>query len=89
MRPARRVGAGALADTGDVTLARRHHQRRRSTDAASCGHSLHLYIADDRDSLGDPKGNHMPATLTILNFPVNDLGSAADRPAARGIRFGR
>lgn len=31
----------------------------------------------------------MPATLTILNFPVNDLGSAADRPAARGIRFGR
>jgi hypothetical protein len=68
---------------------RRHHQRRRSTDAASCRHSLHLYIADDRDILGYPKENHILATFTILNFPVDDIGSAVDRPAARGIRFGR
>jgi catechol 2,3-dioxygenase-like lactoylglutathione lyase family enzyme len=48
---------------------------------------LHLHIAGDRDTLVYPKQDHTPATYTILNFPVDDIDSAVDQLAARGIRF--
>jgi len=48
---------------------------------------LHLHIAGDRDTLIYPKQDHTPATFTILNFPVEDINSAVDQLAARGIRF--
>ena len=31
----------------------------------------------------------MPATYTILNFPVDDIDAAVDALAARGVRFER
>ena len=48
---------------------------------------LYLHIAGDRDTLIYPKEDHTPATFTILNFPVEDIDSAVDQLAARGIRF--
>ena len=37
-----------------------------------------------------PKGEaHVPATFTILNFPVDDLEAAVDALAAKGVRFER
>ncbi len=49
---------------------------------------LHLHIVGDRDTLIYPKGeDHIPATFTILNFPVDDIESAVDALAARGVRF--
>jgi predicted enzyme related to lactoylglutathione lyase len=34
-----------------------------------------------------PKPNHVPATFTILNFPVNDVEKAVDELTARGVKF--
>jgi hypothetical protein len=34
-----------------------------------------------------PKDNHVPATFTILNFPVADIEQAVDALTARGVRF--
>lgn len=34
-----------------------------------------------------PKPNHMPATFTVLNFPVNDIDTAVDELTKRGVRF--
>ncbi len=34
-----------------------------------------------------PKPNHVPATFTVLNFPVNDIEKAVDELTARGIKF--
>jgi catechol 2,3-dioxygenase-like lactoylglutathione lyase family enzyme len=34
-----------------------------------------------------PKPNHTPATFTILNFPVDDVDTAVDELAKRGVRF--
>jgi catechol 2,3-dioxygenase-like lactoylglutathione lyase family enzyme len=35
-----------------------------------------------------PKGDaHVPATFTILNFPVDDIEAAVDALAAKGVRF--
>jgi predicted enzyme related to lactoylglutathione lyase len=46
-----------------------------------------LHLAGDRDTLVYQKPDHMPATYTILNFPVDDIDKAVDELAARGVRF--
>jgi len=33
------------------------------------------------------KENHVPATFTILNFPVKDVEAAVDELSTRGVRF--
>jgi catechol 2,3-dioxygenase-like lactoylglutathione lyase family enzyme len=50
---------------------------------------LWLHVAGDRDTLVYPKGDHTPATYTILNFPVDDIDRAVDELVARGVRFER
>jgi catechol 2,3-dioxygenase-like lactoylglutathione lyase family enzyme len=46
---------------------------------------LTLHIAGARPILVYPKDNHEPATFTILNFPVDDIESAVDELASRGV----
>jgi predicted enzyme related to lactoylglutathione lyase len=48
---------------------------------------LQLHLAGDRDTLVYPKSNHVPATFTILNFPVPDIEAAVDELVARGVQF--
>ena len=49
---------------------------------------LTLHIAGDRDTIVYPKGpDHVPATFTILNFPVPDIESAVDELTERGVKF--
>ncbi len=50
---------------------------------------LRLHIAGGTDIIVYPKADHTPATFTILNFPVDDVESAVDQLAERGIRFER
>jgi catechol 2,3-dioxygenase-like lactoylglutathione lyase family enzyme len=50
---------------------------------------LTLHVAGGRDILVYPKGDHTPATYTILNFPVADIEAAVDELAGKGVRFQR
>jgi catechol 2,3-dioxygenase-like lactoylglutathione lyase family enzyme len=50
---------------------------------------LSLHLAGDRDTLVYPKPDHTPADYTILNFPVDDIETAVEELAARGVRFER
>jgi catechol 2,3-dioxygenase-like lactoylglutathione lyase family enzyme len=50
---------------------------------------LTLHLAGDRDTLVYPKPDHVPATYTILNFPVDDVEAAVDQLRERGVRFER
>ncbi len=50
---------------------------------------LRLHIAGGTDIIVYPKADHTPATFTILNFPVDDVESAVDQLAERGVRFER
>ena len=43
------------------------------------GHTLYLY----------EKGNHQPATFTVLNFVVEDIDTAVDELVGRGVTFER
>lgn len=48
---------------------------------------LRLHIAGGRDILVYPKPDHTPANYTILNFPVEDVESAVDALAAKGVEI--
>jgi predicted enzyme related to lactoylglutathione lyase len=48
-----------------------------------------LHLAGDRDTFVYRKPDFVPATYTILNFPVDDVDKAVDELSERGIRFER
>ena len=48
--------------------------------------TLHL-AGGERPTLVYPKPDHVPATYTILNFPVDDVDAVVDELTARGVRF--
>jgi predicted enzyme related to lactoylglutathione lyase len=48
---------------------------------------LTLHIAGDRDTVVYPKADHVPASFTILNFPVDNIETAVDTLVARGVQF--
>ncbi|GGS79028.1 VOC family protein [Nonomuraea spiralis] len=50
---------------------------------------LTLHIAGGTNILIYPKPDHVPATFTILNFPVENIDKAVDELTARGVRFQR
>ena len=64
------------------------------------GETLGLNVTDEMDALAlhlggggnvflYPKENHVPATFTVLNFPVADVEEAVDRLTAAGVTFER
>lgn len=48
-----------------------------------------LKLAGDRDVIVYVKGDYVPATYTVLNFPVGDVEAAVDELARRGVSFER
>ena len=48
---------------------------------------LHLHLGGGGTVLVYPKENHVPATFTILNFPVENVEEAVDRLTSAGVRF--
>ena len=49
--------------------------------------NIWLHIAGGANILIYPKSNHVPATFTILNFPVDDVEKAVDALTALGVAF--
>ena len=50
------------------------------------GETLGLEVSEEY-VLVYPKDNHVPATFTILNFPVDDIERAVDDLTAAGVPF--
>jgi catechol 2,3-dioxygenase-like lactoylglutathione lyase family enzyme len=48
---------------------------------------LTLHLAGGNNVLIYPKPDHVPATFTVLNFPVDDVDLAVDELSKRGVRF--
>ena len=48
---------------------------------------LSLHLAGGANVLIYPKADHVPATFTVLNFPVEDVDQAVDELSKRGVRF--
>ena len=50
---------------------------------------LGLHLAGGGEVFIYPKDDHVPATFTVLNFPVDDVEAAVDRLTEAGVRFER
>ena len=48
---------------------------------------LTLHLTGGNSVLIYPKPNHVPATFTVLNFPVDDVDLAVEELGKRGVRF--
>ena len=73
----------------DVPAARRFYEGTLGLKVSEDNGLLKLHLAGDRDVIAYPKDDHVPATFTILNFPVEDIEEAVDELAERGVRFER
>jgi catechol 2,3-dioxygenase-like lactoylglutathione lyase family enzyme len=73
----------------DVPKARAFYAETLGLRVSEADGMLTLHLAGDRDTLVYPKRDHVPATFTILNFPVPDVDRAVEGLVARGVRFER
>jgi catechol 2,3-dioxygenase-like lactoylglutathione lyase family enzyme len=61
----------------------------RVEQSADMGGLLTLRLGGGTYVLVYPKPDHVPATFTVLNFPVADVGATVRELAARGVTFER
>jgi predicted enzyme related to lactoylglutathione lyase len=48
---------------------------------------LWLHLAGGNKIMVYPKPNHVPATFTILNFPVDNIEQTVDELTSKGVKF--
>ena len=73
----------------DIPAARKFYTETLGLRVTEENGMLTLHIAGGTEILVYPKDNHEPATFTILNFPVRDVGAAVAELTSRGVRFER
>ena len=76
----------------DVEAARRFYTDvlgLRVEQNTEMGGLLTLHLGGDTNVLVYPRPNHEPASYTVLNFPVADVGAAVRELTGRGVRFER
>lgn len=71
----------------DIAVAKRFYGETLGLDVAEIPAGLTLTIAGGNGTLIYLKDDHQPATYTILNFPVDDIDTAAEALIARGVSF--
>lgn len=73
--------------TNDLQKAREFYGQTLGLDVSEANGLLQLHLAGGTNVLVYPKPNHIPATFTILNFPVENIEQAVDELTRRGVRF--
>jgi catechol 2,3-dioxygenase-like lactoylglutathione lyase family enzyme len=71
----------------DVAAAKRFYGDTLGLDVTEDHGMLQVHLATGGTVLVYPKPNHEPASFTILNFPVDDVGKAVGDLKAQGVRF--
>jgi catechol 2,3-dioxygenase-like lactoylglutathione lyase family enzyme len=73
----------------DIEQAQRFYGETLGLETSVDHGLLTLHLAGDRPTLAYPKPDFVPATYTILNFPVDDIETAVDELVARGVQIER
>ena len=71
----------------DLEAARKFYGETLGLDVDQGPQGLRLKIAGGNPTFVYSKPNHVPATYTILNFPVDDIDRAVDQLIAAGVKF--
>ncbi|WP_436759669.1 VOC family protein [Streptosporangium sp. V21-05] len=73
----------------DVETARGFYAETLGLEVSERNGMLTLHLAGGGNVLVYPKPGHVPASYTILNFPVDDIDAAVDGLVGRGVVFER
>jgi catechol 2,3-dioxygenase-like lactoylglutathione lyase family enzyme len=71
----------------DIPKAKEFYSRVLGLDVTEDNGMLNLSIGADKTVLVYPKEDHVPATYTTLNFPVEDIDKAVDELGRAGVQF--
>jgi len=71
----------------DISEAREFYSKTLGLEVSEIYGMLLLQIAGGSKVLIYPKPDHVPATFTVLNFPVDNTVEAVDELTRRGVRF--
>jgi len=71
----------------DVAEAKEFYAKTLQLNVSESHGLLTLHLAGGNNVLIYPKPNHIPATFTVLNFPVSDVDLAVDELKKHGVRF--
>jgi len=71
----------------DIQKAKEFYGRTLGVDVSESNGLLTLNLSGGHKVLIYPKPNHVPATFTVLNFPVPSVDRAVDELTKRGVRF--
>ena len=71
----------------DLAAAKKFYGQTLGLEVEEASGALQLKIAGGNPIYVYPKADHVPATYTILNFPVDDIDKAVDDLTAKGIKF--
>jgi catechol 2,3-dioxygenase-like lactoylglutathione lyase family enzyme len=72
---------------GDIQKAKEFYGKTLELKVSESNGLLTLHLAGGNNVLIYPKPNHVPATFTVLNFPVGDIDLAVDELRKRGVQF--
>ncbi len=71
----------------DLQKAKEFYGQTLGLDVSEAHGLLTLHLAGGTNVLMYPKENHIPATFTILNFPVANIEQTVDDLTSRGVHF--
>jgi len=72
---------------GDIPKVKEFYAGTLGLEVSESHGVLTLRFAGGHNVIIYPKPNHVPATFTVLNFPVGDVDLAVDELKKRGVRF--
>src|SRR5687768_9659835 len=73
----------------DVEAAKAFYQGTLGLNVTEQQEGLGINLATGGSVFLYPKGDHQPATFTVLNFMVDDIGAAVDELTAQGVTMER
>jgi hypothetical protein len=71
----------------DIPKAKEFYAGTLGLDVSESHGVLTLHLAGGNNVIIYPKPNHVPATFTVLNFPVEDVDHAVNELKKQGVRF--
>lgn len=81
------VGAFSGFSVDDISKAKKFYGETLGLKVRDESDGLQLQLANGGRVFVYPKTDHVPATFTVLNFPVDDIEKAVKQLAALGITF--
>lgn len=73
----------------DLEAAKKFYGEKLGLDVTETDQGLMVGLLGSNGVFVYQKDDHVPASFTILNFPVDDIDAAVDELAAAGIVFER